>query len=146
MPPTGGAGALPPAYVFEDLRGVLLDHANQSRHQPGCRPCPTRASLLAPGEFKEARSRARRRRDKALERPGEPGQDFRVTAQDEIELVLRQYVQHHGLSSLAPKMRRKAKRTMPAKGAFAIKIIEHQDQSMIGKPMVRITLHGPCLG
>jgi hypothetical protein len=26
MPPTGGAGALPPTYVFEDLRGVLLDH------------------------------------------------------------------------------------------------------------------------
>ena len=26
MPPTGGAGALPPSYVFEDLRGVLLDH------------------------------------------------------------------------------------------------------------------------
>jgi ABC-2 type transport system permease protein len=25
-PPTGGAGALPPTYVFEDLRGVLLDH------------------------------------------------------------------------------------------------------------------------
>ena len=23
---TGGAGALPPTYVFEDLRGVLLDH------------------------------------------------------------------------------------------------------------------------
>jgi hypothetical protein len=23
MPPTGGAGALPPTYVFEDLRGVL---------------------------------------------------------------------------------------------------------------------------
>ena len=32
--------------------------------------------------------------------PGEPGQNFRVTAQDEIELVLRQYVQHHGLSGL----------------------------------------------
>jgi ABC-2 type transport system permease protein len=26
MPPTGGAGALPPTYVFEDPRGVLLDH------------------------------------------------------------------------------------------------------------------------
>jgi ABC-2 type transport system permease protein len=26
MPPTGGAGALPPTYVFEDLCGVLLDH------------------------------------------------------------------------------------------------------------------------
>ena len=26
MPPTGGAGALPPTHVFEDLRGVLLDH------------------------------------------------------------------------------------------------------------------------
>jgi ABC-2 type transport system permease protein len=26
MPPTGGAGALPPTYVFEDLRGGLLDH------------------------------------------------------------------------------------------------------------------------
>jgi hypothetical protein len=26
MPPTGGAGALPPTYAFEDLRGVLLDH------------------------------------------------------------------------------------------------------------------------
>ena len=25
MPPTGGAGALPPTYVFEDLRGMLLD-------------------------------------------------------------------------------------------------------------------------
>src|ERR1700694_6030131 len=26
MPPAGGGGALPPTYVFEDLRGVLLDH------------------------------------------------------------------------------------------------------------------------
>jgi ABC-2 type transport system permease protein len=26
MPPTGGARALPPTYVFEDLCGVLLDH------------------------------------------------------------------------------------------------------------------------
>jgi hypothetical protein len=26
MPPTGGAAALPPTYVFEDLCGVLLDH------------------------------------------------------------------------------------------------------------------------
>jgi hypothetical protein len=26
MSPTGGAGALPPTYVFEDLCGVLLDH------------------------------------------------------------------------------------------------------------------------
>ena len=25
-PSIGGAGALPPTYVFEDLRGVLLDH------------------------------------------------------------------------------------------------------------------------
>ena len=26
MPATGGAGASPPTYVFEDRRGVLLDH------------------------------------------------------------------------------------------------------------------------
>ena len=27
---TGGAGALPPTYVFEDLRGVLLDHVQRA--------------------------------------------------------------------------------------------------------------------
>jgi hypothetical protein len=84
---------------------------------------------------------------RGFERPGEAGEDFRVTAQDEIELVLRQYVQHHGLSGLAQKMRRKAKRTILARGSFAIMImLTPRRQSMFGKPRVRIMLLGPQLG